>query len=138
MTARYTILIPGVARGKGRARATKRGTVYTPAATVNAEAWVKSCAFEQIGQPLLTTPVAVSIGIEVEVPASWSKKRRAAALAGETRPTGKPDLDNCIKLLMDGLNKIAWVDDAQVVRLTAGKRYAETPRTIVEIGEVLP
>jgi Holliday junction resolvase RusA-like endonuclease len=138
MTARYTILIPGVARGKGRARATKRGTVYTPASTVNAEAWVKSCAFEQIGQPLLTTPVAVSIGIDVEVPASWSKKRRVLALAGETRPTGKPDLDNCIKLLMDGLNKIAWVDDAQVVRLTASKRYAETPRTEVIITEVLP
>ena len=137
MTARYTIVIPGVARGKGRARATKAGRVYTPAQTVNAEAWVKSCAYEQIGQPLLTTPVSVSIAIEVEVPSSWSKKRRAAALAGETRPTGKPDLDNCIKLLMDGLNKIAWVDDAQVVRLTAGKRYGAAPQTEVVIAEVL-
>ena len=138
MTARYTIRIPGVARGKGRARATKTGRVYTPAGTVNAEAWVKSCAYEQIGQPLLTTPVSVYIGIDVEVPASWSKKRREAALSGYTRPTGKPDLDNCIKLLMDGLNKLAWVDDSQVVRLIASKRYAAAPQTEVIIMEVLP
>jgi len=138
MAARYTIRIPGVARGKGRARATKRGTVYTPAATVNAEAWVKSCAFDQIGQPLLITPVHVSVAIEVEVPASWSKKRREAALIGEVRPTGKPDLDNCIKLLMDGLNKIAWHDDSQVVRLTASKRYGPNPLTEVIITEILP
>ena len=57
---------------------------------------------------------------------------------GCTRPTGKPDLDNCIKLLMDGLNKLAWLDDAQVVRLTASKRYAVAPQTVVEIAEVLP
>jgi Holliday junction resolvase RusA-like endonuclease len=138
MTARYTITIPGVARGKGRARATTGGRLYTPAQTVNAEAWVKSCAFDQIGQPMLTTPVAVIVGIDVEVPASWSRKRREAALGGIARPTGKPDLDNCIKLLMDALNKLVWVDDAQVVRLSASKRYATAPQTVVEIAEVLP
>ena len=138
MGARYTITIPGVARGKGRARATSRGAVYTPAQTVNAEAWVKSCAFDQIGQPLLTTPVAVVVTIDAEVPASWSKKRQAAALSGAVRPTGKPDLDNYIKLLMDGLNKLAWVDDSQVVRLVASKRYGPAPQTVVEIAEVLP
>jgi Holliday junction resolvase RusA-like endonuclease len=138
MTARYRIVVPGVAHGKGRPRATTRGTVYTPAATVNAEAWIKSCAFEQIGQPMLTTPLNVMVEIEVAVPESWSKKRRAAAMAGETRPTGKPDLDNCIKLLMDALNGIAWRDDAQVVRLTATKRYAGAPQTTVMIFEALP
>ena len=86
----------------------------------------------------MTTPVAVIVGIDVEVPASWSRKRREAALGGIARPTGKPDLDNCIKLLMDALNKLVWVDDAQVVRLSASKRYATAPQTVVEIAEVLP
>lgn len=138
MGVRYSITIPGIARGKGRARATRRGTVYTPAQTVNAEAWVKACAVEQIGQPLLTTPLSVNVAFHVEVPASWSKKRRAAALSGEIRPTGKPDLDNCIKLIFDGLNKIAWLDDSQVVTLTASKRYDTTPATFMQIAEVLP
>jgi Holliday junction resolvase RusA-like endonuclease len=138
MTARYTVTIPGTARGKGRPRATRTGRVYTPSATVNAEAWVKACAVQQIGQPVLTTPLAVSVGIEVAVPASWPKKRRDAALSGDIRPTGKPDLDNSIKLLMDALNGIAWRDDAQVVRLIAGKRYATDARTVIEISEVLP
>ena len=138
MTAHLMFVIPGIARGKGRPRATKRGTVYTPAKTVSAEAWVKSCAYEQMGQPLLLTPLHVSIDIDVEIPASWPQKRRAAALSGETRPTGKPDLDNCCKLLMDALNGIAWRDDSQVVRLTARKRYAPVPRTVVNIAEALP
>jgi Holliday junction resolvase RusA-like endonuclease len=138
MTARFAFTIPGVARGKGRPRATRRGTLYTPASTVSAEAWVKSCAYEQIGQPLLMTPLAVTVGIDVAVPTSWSKKRRDAALAGQTRPTGKPDLDNSIKLVMDALNKLVWMDDSQVVRLTATKRYGPAPQTVVEIAEVLP
>jgi Holliday junction resolvase RusA-like endonuclease len=138
MTARYTITIPGVARGKGRARATRRGTLYTPEKTVNAEAWVKTCAYEQIGQPMLTSALSVCIHINVEVPRSWNQKRRAAALDGTTRPTGRPDLDNCIKLIMDALNMMAWLDDAQVVRLVASKSYATAPQTVVDIFEVLP
>jgi Holliday junction resolvase RusA-like endonuclease len=139
MTARYTIVIPGVAHGKGRLRTfANRPGGYTPTATHNAEAWVKSCAIQQIGQPMMETPIEVVVGIDVAVPASWSKKRREAALRGEVRPTGKPDLDNCTKLLMDALNKIAWRDDAQVVKLAVAKRYAHAPQTIVEIFEVLP
>lgn len=138
MTAHLMLVIPGAMRGKQRPRATRRGTVYTPQQTVNAEAFVKACAFEQIGQPMLQTPLNVSIDIDVEVPASWSKKRRADALSGDTRPIGKPDLDNCCKLLMDALNGIAWRDDSQVVRLTARKRYAVTAQTVVNIAEALP
>lgn len=137
MVAHLMFVVPGIARGKGRPRATRRGTVYTPAQTVSAEAWIKSCACEQIGQPLLTTPLNVSVEIDVAVPESWSRKRREAAMAGETRPTGKPDLDNCIKILMDALNGIAWRDDAQVVRLTARKRYGAVPQTVVNITEAL-
>jgi Holliday junction resolvase RusA-like endonuclease len=138
MTARYSITIPGVARGKGRGRATRHGTIYTPEKTVNAEAWVKTCAYEQVGQPMLKTALSVCVHINVEVPKSWPQKKRDAALDGTIRPTGRPDLDNCIKLLMDALNMLVWLDDAQVVRLVASKSYATAPQTVVEIFEVLP
>jgi Holliday junction resolvase RusA-like endonuclease len=33
----------------------------------------------------------------------------------------KPDIDNAIKLVMDGLNGVAWADDAQVTSVSAVK-----------------
>ncbi len=133
------ITIPGVMRGKQRARVTRRGafaTAYTPKETVNAEAWVKRCAVDQIGSPCLTTALEVFIHITVPIAESWSKKRRAAAVAGEIKPTGKPDADNTQKLLFDALNGIIWKDDAQIVDIRFSKRYGERPRTELTIWEV--
>lgn len=74
-------------------------------------------------------PVSLDVVIARAVPLSWSKAKRARALNGELKPTGKPDLDNCIKLLCDALNGVAWQDDAQIVALSVRKRYGEQPLT---------
>ena len=53
------VTIPGPMRGKQRARVVRRGAFassYTPKETVNAEAWVRHCAVEQVGQPCLEGP----------------------------------------------------------------------------------
>jgi Holliday junction resolvase RusA-like endonuclease len=71
----------------------------------------------------------VRVWIDVPVAPSWSRKKRQAALAGALHPTGKPDLDNCVKLLMDALNGILWRDDAQVTDIAVIKRYAEIAQT---------
>jgi Holliday junction resolvase RusA-like endonuclease len=79
--------------------------------------------------------VAVSVNLEarVSVPASWSKRKRAAALEGEIKPTSRPDIDNFAKAATDGMNGIVYVDDAQIVRLDAQKHYAETPGLLVYV-----
>ena len=130
------VTIPGPMRGKQRARVVRRGAFassYTPKETVNAEAWVRHCAVEQVGQPCLEGPLSVAIEITCEVPASWSKKKQAAALAGTIMPTGKPDLDNCFKLLADALNGVMWKDDAQIVSLSVQKRYGRAPGTTLRV-----
>ena len=130
----YAITIPGVMRGKQRPRISARGgfaRAYTPAQTVNAEAWVKQCCVDQVGSPCLVGPLEVRVSISVGIPASWSKKRRQQALSGAEMPTGKPDLDNAVKLLLDSLNGILFRDDAQVVSLTVRKSYAENPLTVL-------
>lgn len=130
----YVVTIPGVMRGKQRPRMSARGgfaRAYTPAQTVNAEAWVKQCCVDQVGSPCLIGPVEVRISISVAVPASWSKKRRNEALDGYARPVGKPDVDNSIKLLCDALNGVLWRDDAQIVSLSVQKSYAEKPLTVL-------
>jgi Holliday junction resolvase RusA-like endonuclease len=66
------------------------------------------------------------------VPGSWSKKKRAQALAGAIWPTVKPDADNSLKLT-DALNAIVFCDDKQVVIATVFKCYSERPGLSIEI-----
>jgi len=50
------------------------------------------------------------------------------------KPTSRRygDADNLLKSVMDGLNKICWKDDAQIISLTAEKLQG-TPRLEIEI-----
>lgn len=122
------IYFPLEAKGKQRPRASTvngRARLYTPKQTQDEEYTVASLAYQQIGQPLLEAALDVEIYITVRPPKSWSNKKRAAALAQETRPTSKPDLDNVAKLYLDALNGIVWVDDKQIAELKVVKRWGE-------------
>lgn len=132
MTQAITFTIPGKPFGKQRPRA-GLGRVYTPAATVSFEQTVRELAALQIRVPL-EGPVRLTLEA-VFVPAqSWSKKRRAAALG--TLHTQKPDLDNIEKAILDGLNRIAFADDAQVADVRKSKRWGERAETIVTIEDL--
>lgn len=130
-----TITIPGAIRGKGRPKFSTYGgrpRAYTDAKTVTAENWVRTCAAEAMGsRPPMLEALNVTMAIVVEVPKSWSKAKRTAALAGETHPTSKPDIDNTVKLACDACNGIVWGDDAQIVRLQVSKCYGEIPRAVL-------
>jgi Holliday junction resolvase RusA-like endonuclease len=130
-----TIRVPGEIRGKGRprfARTTTGVRTFTDDKTASAETWMRACAIEQVGQPCLDGPLTLAMKITVAVPASWSKRKRADALAGLIRPTGRPDLDNCAKLL-DALNGLVWKDDSQIVSLFLAKRYGELPGAAIVV-----
>ena len=128
----YTINVPGVARGKGRPRF-GNGRTFTDSKTANAEAWVKACAMQQVGQLMLEGPLAVLIKVTCEIPASWSKTKKVLASSGEMRPTSRPDLDNVCKLCLDSLNRLVWIDDAQIVTMTLAKLYGEIPSTEITV-----
>ena len=111
---------------------------WPDARTANAETWVKSCAIDQVGTPLLDGPLAITLTIGVTIPRSWPKKRQAAARDGYLRPTGKPDFDNTSKLICDALNKIVWRDDSQITDVLFAKVYAEVPATVLVVRQVQP
>ena len=133
-----TIRIPGEIRGKGRPRfSARRGgfaRAYTDGRTANAESLIRLCAVEQVGQPCLEGPLTLSMAITVSIPASWSKRKQGDALVGLIRPTGKPDLDNSVKLACDALNGVVWRDDSQLVRVSISKQYGVAPGAILEVG----
>lgn len=124
-----TITIPGVPKGKGRPRFVRAtGRTYTPAETASYEGMIRhEAALAMAGRPPVDEPVEMFLRVVVPVPASWSKKKRAAALAGELRPTGRVDLDNVMKAVSDACNGVVYVDDSRIVVIRASKVYGEMP-----------
>ena len=129
------ITVPGQPQGKGRARVCLRGgyaRAYTPDSTAAYENLIK-LAYGNRG--ISVVPVELTITAYYRIPKSFSKRKRAEALSGAVRPQTKPDIDNVVKVVCDALNKVAYNDDTQVVKIVAEKYYGETPVLVVEIRE---
>lgn len=127
--------IKGEPRGKGRPRFTKTGRVYTPSETTQYEHLVALSYRNSARGYKFTSPVRVTIKA-YQKPPKKSKKVVEDMLNGRILPTKKPDLDNIAKIVLDGLNKIAWDDDTQVIEMMVIKRYAEEPLVAVIVEEI--
>lgn len=88
------------------------------------------------GRSLINRAVSVDLDIRLQIPASWSQKRKSMAAQGLIAATSKPDADNVEKGIFDGMNGVVWVDDVQVVEVSKRKRYAETPDVVVIVREL--
>lgn len=86
--------------------------------------------------PPTERPVALLVHSFREIPKSWSDTDKARALAGNIRPTSRPDWDNYGKIT-DALNEVAWKDDSQVVDGRSIKVYSDRPALRVEIREMV-
>ena len=134
MDATFTIHSEPV--GKARPRVTSRGT-FTPKKTRDYERQVQIEYGTQCRNKCFDgKPLMVEITANFSIPKSKSRKDRVSMLAGEIRPTKKPDCDNIAKAILDALNGIAYNDDSQVVSCSVKKFYAAEPSVIVRIREV--
>lgn len=84
---------------------------------------------QEAGVPKLTGAVQVECMFRLQRPASVSEKRRPL-------PIVKPDVDKYARGVLDALTGIAYVDDAQVVRLDVAKTYGATPGMTCTVGPV--
>lgn len=128
--------VPGHPKGKGRARFVSTpsgGRAFTPADTVAYERMIAWLAKQAGAQPV-EGPLRMRLAIYMQIPQSASKKRRADMLSGAEFPTKKPDVSNVLKAVEDGLNGIAYKDDAQLVSLIVDKFWSDEPRVDIEIS----
>ena len=128
--------IPGNPKAKGRPKFAVRGgfaRAYTPAKTRDYEQTVAQHGREAIKEPL-EGPLCVDLTFALPVPASTSKKLAKTLL--NTPHQKKPDLDNLIKAVTDGLNGIAYIDDGQISEIRARKIYSDNPGVSVEISTI--
>lgn len=130
-------IVLGKPKSKGRPRFSRRGKyikTYTPSSTTEYEKLVKLSAIEQCKGQLdkeYTGLVKMSVKAYFKPNKSISKKQYNL-LIGQAH-LKRPDLDNLIKIICDGLNGVAYKDDNQVAIISAEKVYSDEERVEVII-----
>lgn len=82
----------------------------------------------------IESAIILTAKVFMPIPKSMPKYKQQLALAGEIRPITRPDLDNIIKAIKDGMRKVFWRDDSQVVGYgDTGKWYSDVPRVEITI-----
>lgn len=133
----FVFEVPGRPQGKGRPRASAvhgHARMRTPAETVQYENWIRLCYQQRYGAQRFAPPVVLEINAYFEIPKSYTKKKRELCAQGLVRPTCKPDIDNVVKAVADGLNGVAYKDDSGIVEIRCAKRWGSPERLVVRIS----
>jgi Holliday junction resolvase RusA-like endonuclease len=121
-----------------RMRATwKTKTLYSPKRQQDykkAVATLATVQMKKFGWQPTSLPIELHITCHYVKPKSWSAKKRNSPQF----KTGKPDIDNLAKIIMDALNGVVWHDDAQIIFLTVSKDYSLKSVTYVRIVPIAP
>ena len=137
--------IPGLPVAQPRARATTVGghaRMYEakrehPIHTFKAAARL-AAGQEMSGNPCWVEPISLSA--QFIFPRSRCLNRRGNP-DWRIPMAAKPDIDNLLKALLDGLTGVVWADDRQVYQLTDLSSWyasrAESPRTIVMVTRLM-
>lgn len=130
----YKFEVIGPICGKQRHRSTRKGHMYTPEATVNYESYL-GFTYQSLKDKVWfdnTKQIGISIDIFMKIPKGVSKKKKLEMIKGKIRPIKKPDLDNIVKIVMDGLTGHAYPDDKQIVEFgRMGKFYTEFEEKLI-------
>lgn len=111
MTTSYVVNLIPVKRRPKIATKGRHAHAYTPTATLEEEAIVAAAYKGEKHQGA----VKVTVHIYKALPASKPKR------VERERNLTKPDIDNVLKAVLDGLNGVAYEDDTQVVEVSVTK-----------------
>ena len=135
------IVVPCEPVAKGRARAvSSNGSVvmYTPSKTKNFESVVGFFSLQAMrGKEPIAGPVGLEFEFCMPIPKSWSKQKQDDAESGLILPANKPDLSNLIKSAEDGMNGIVYIDDGQITKLSALKKYSKNVYIGIRVNKIL-
>lgn len=107
---------------------------YLPSQSAKEQSTIRWYASQAMnGRAPIDCPIELRFAAYLAVPASWSKKKQAAALADQLRPGSKPDLSNLIKQCEDAMNSICYRDDSLITDCALFKRYSTNPRIVIHL-----
>ena len=140
------LTILGEPMGKQRPRYSNYGgfvRTYTPQKTINYESLIAHEYNEKYGRLMFDkdTPLRAIIYAYFPLKKSDYGKKGLNKSGREKMEMGyctkHIDIDNIVKLVLDSLNSICYVDDQQIVCITATKFWTnETPKVFVQISEL--
>jgi Holliday junction resolvase RusA-like endonuclease len=134
-TTRISFVVPGRPCGKQSMRFTKSGRSYQPADVLAYKDKISFYAQQASNGGLMEGPLEINVVARFMIPRSWSKKRQLAA----QWHSQKPDVDNLLKALLDGLKQVVIRDDAQVCRIELEKVWTrDAERLEMSIVEMTP
>ena len=131
----YRFTVPGKPRGKGRPRFRRAGnfvSTYTPKETAAYENLV-ALEYQAVGGKMIEGPVEVEVLAIYPIPKSAKRQDKEDMLRDEILPSCKPDADNVLKAVLDGLNGVAYPDDTHVVRAVIDRGYGEVGELRVNV-----
>ncbi|ANU28437.1 RusA family crossover junction endodeoxyribonuclease [Planococcus versutus] len=133
-----SFVIHGEAQAQGRPRAGKsfsgKTVLYDPINSRDFKQYVSLVASQHRPKELITSPIHLELIFHQPTPKKYHTKPKQALIeSGELLPITKPDLDNLVKGVKDGITKIIWQDDSQVVSMHVQKLYSLLPRVEVTI-----
>lgn len=133
-----SFIIPGSPVPQGRPRFVNRGkfvTTYDPPKSKAAKKVVSEVATMAAFDAGITEPLEGPLYIDIVF--SMPIPKSSKAKTGD-RHIKRPDIDNLIKLVLDGIgdSRAVWRDDSQVVSINAHKMYSEKPQTWVNIARL--
>ena len=130
----YEFSIPGKPYPLKRPRRASFGGMFDPKENIEAKKLVAQVAKLAIKKPI-EGPVRLAATFWFERPKShYGKTLKPSAPIEHTQ---RPDVDNLIKTVLDGLNGIAWADDAQVIEVSGRKGWGGKALTHVKITYTL-
>lgn len=135
MTSFY---VPGLPIPKGSARAfVCRGrAIVCQDNAARQKPWAKAIAVTARAHGVTVAPGPVSIALAFAMPRPKAQTDAAGtvrAAYAARQPATRPDLDKLARCVLDALTGVAWLDDGQVVMLTASKEYGPRPGVAVTI-----
>ncbi len=129
-------IVLGEPQGKQRpkfARIGKYVSVRTPEKTKAYEKTIQAAFWEQCRNIKFSEGSQLELKVLAffKIPKSTSKKKQAAMLSKEIRPTKKPDIDNVLKAVADALNGVCYKDDSCLVKMSGEKFYSDNPGIVI-------
>jgi Holliday junction resolvase RusA-like endonuclease len=81
-------------------------------------------------------PLSLLVEVVLPIPASWTQRKWQKAVDGLILPTARPDSSNLLKAIEDGMQGVAYADDAAIVHVTLVKRYGAYPCVMVDVSPI--
>jgi len=138
----FSIIIPGEPIAQGRPKFSNRGgfvKAYDPKKSRDGKQSVKYFVANQMsdeGADPMDGPIHMQVQFGIKLPTSQYRKRTPVPRKWRIK---KPDLDNLVKLVKDACSGIVYLDDNQIVKVSAEKiecAQGESPFTKLRFSQL--